>query len=154
MHTRKVRQIYNLLFCTNTQYSMPLHVPLVEEILCHEGSLELVRLFNRVGAVASIDTTSRVATQAVQLRQSRGVLSDLVPGTLTIIISTFYNTMPLFHQLTKHEAGMERQYNASSRYQNLSTSHRTRNSPIKARKPTWDTKTSLLLTCSFTHTHC
>ena len=55
--TKTVRQLYILcvlLFCTNSTCSMPLHVVLTEAILCHGGSLELVRIFNRIGAVASI----------------------------------------------------------------------------------------------------
>ena len=85
IHTKQVRQIYALcvlLFCTNTQCSMPLHIPLAEAILCHGGSLELV---NRLGAVASVDTTNRIATQAVQLRRSQGILPALASHTLTVV---------------------------------------------------------------------
>ena len=66
---KKLRHFYILgviLFCTNTTCSMPLHVVLTEAIICHGGSLELVRILNRVGAVASIDTNSRLATCIVE----------------------------------------------------------------------------------------
>lgn len=56
---KRIRQAYLLgaiLFCTNSQCSMPFHTLLTEAILCHGGSQELVRILNRVGAVASLDT--------------------------------------------------------------------------------------------------
>lgn len=40
---------------------------------------------NRVGAVASIDTASRLATSVVSARISRGVKRELVPNTLTVV---------------------------------------------------------------------
>lgn len=62
--TKTIQQFYIMcviLFCTNSTCSMPLHVVLTEAILCHGGSLELARIFNRVGAVAPNDTNSRLA---------------------------------------------------------------------------------------------
>ena len=86
--TKTVRQLYILcvlLFCTNSTCSMPLHVVLTEAILCHGGSLELVRIFNRIGAVASIDTNSRLATRIVQERLMHGIKPQLQPHMLSII---------------------------------------------------------------------
>ena len=74
--TKQVRQLYFLsllLFCTNTQCSMPFHSLLTEATLCHGGEQELVKVLNRVGATASIDTHQRLATQ-VQERIAQGVL--------------------------------------------------------------------------------
>ena len=71
-----IRQVYAmciLLFTTNHSCSMPLHVLVTDTILCHGGSLQLVRIMNRVGAVVSIDTASRLATSVVSTRISRGI---------------------------------------------------------------------------------
>ena len=78
--TKNIRLFYALsvlVFCTNNTCSAPLHILLTEAVLCHGGTLELVRILNRLGAVASIDTVNRLATHVVQKRQSEGVKSDL-----------------------------------------------------------------------------
>lgn len=62
-----------LLFNTNSACCGPLHVLLTEAILCHGGNIELVKIFNRVGAVACTDTCHRVATQVVQRRIREGI---------------------------------------------------------------------------------
>ena len=64
---------------------MPFHILLTEAIICHGGSLELVRILNRVGAVASLDTSNRLATFVVQQRITRGIVHELQPNTLTIV---------------------------------------------------------------------
>ena len=56
---------------------MPFHSVLTEATLCHGGTHELVKLLNRVGAVASIDTHQRLATQVVQQRIARAVLPHI-----------------------------------------------------------------------------
>lgn len=65
--------------------SMPLHFLLAESILCHGGSLELVRILNRVGAVASLDTCNRLATFVVDQRIRRGITLEFEPNKLTVI---------------------------------------------------------------------
>ena len=57
---------------------MPLHVLLTKAIFCNGGSQELVRLLNRVGAVASLDTVNRLNTQ-VAVRRGK-----LKPDAFTI----------------------------------------------------------------------
>ena len=42
-----------LQFCKNDTCSAPLHIPLTEAVLCRGGTLELVKILNRFGAVAS-----------------------------------------------------------------------------------------------------
>ena len=84
----QIRQVYAicvLLFCTNNLCSMPLHVLLTESVLCHGGSLELVKVLNRVGAVASFDTCNRLATRVVQQQILRGIKPELSPNTLTVV---------------------------------------------------------------------
>ncbi len=74
---RRMRQVYLLctvLFCANSQCSMLFHTLLTEAILCHGGSKELVKILNRVEAVASLETSHRLATVVVQQRISRGIL--------------------------------------------------------------------------------
>ena len=82
-----IRQVYAMcvLFTTSRSCSMPLHVLLTDTILCHGGSLELVRIMNRVGAVTSIDTASRLATSVVSTRISRGVKRELIPNRLSVV---------------------------------------------------------------------
>lgn len=86
--TRQVCQVYLLcavLFCANSHCSMPFHVMLTDAILCHGGSQELVRILNRVGAVASLDTSRRLATVVVQQRIASGVRPELHFGALCIV---------------------------------------------------------------------
>lgn len=63
----------------------PLHVSLSEAIVCHGGSQVLVQLMNRLGAVASLDTCNRLATDVVQTRLRTGIKPFLVPKMLTVV---------------------------------------------------------------------
>ena len=86
--TKMVRQIFiacMIIFNTNSVCSMPLHVLLTEAILCNGGSQELVRLLNRVGAVASLDTVNRLNTQVAVKRRTQGIISELKPDAFTIV---------------------------------------------------------------------
>ena len=62
-----------------------MHVLLTETILCHGGSLELVKIMNRLGASASLDTCNRLATMIVEKRLKNGIKQSLVPGMLTVV---------------------------------------------------------------------
>lgn len=87
-NTKLIRQLFlicSLLFTTNDQCSMPQHTILTEAILCHGGSLELVTIFNRVGAAASLDTAQCVATHVVQTRLTTGIQPELAEGALSIV---------------------------------------------------------------------
>ena len=69
LQTKQIRQLYILslvLFSTNAQCSMPFHSLLTEATLCHGGPHELVKILNRVGAIASIDAHQGLATQVVR----------------------------------------------------------------------------------------
>ena len=48
------------------------------------GSTELVKIFNRIGVVASMDTHDRVATYAVKERMSKGIQFELDRNIFTI----------------------------------------------------------------------
>ena len=85
---KRMRQAYLLctvLFCSNTQCSMPFHCLLTEAVLCHGGSQELVRILNRVGAVASLETNRRLATLVVQERMSNGIIAEIHPKSLSVV---------------------------------------------------------------------
>ena len=73
--------LLNAILC---QYTV-LHALLTEATLCHGGTQELVKILNRVGAVASIDTNQHLATQVVQARMARGVLPELEERALSIV---------------------------------------------------------------------
>lgn len=47
------------------------------------GTQELIKMLNRVGAVASIDTSQQLATNIVHARLAKGVLSELDRNVLT-----------------------------------------------------------------------
>lgn len=65
-------QFVTVLFCTNSQCSMPSHTIMTEATLCHGGSQELVKILSHVGAAASIDTNQRLAMQVVESQRFRG----------------------------------------------------------------------------------
>lgn len=52
-------------------------------MLCHGGTLELVQILNRLGAVASLDTVNRVATQIVEM--SMRIIPELQPQKLVTV---------------------------------------------------------------------
>ena len=82
--SKKIRLIYAtslLLFYTKSTCSAPFHVALTEAVLCHE----LVRILNRSGLIASLDTVNRVATHVVQRRISNGIECDLKPQKLAAV---------------------------------------------------------------------
>ena len=71
-HTKKVRRFYCLrvlLFCTNARCCMPVHLLLTDTIKYYRGSSELIRVLNRVGAVASEDTHARLVTYVSEQRK-------------------------------------------------------------------------------------
>ena len=74
-----------LLFNTNRMCNMPFHFGLTEAILCHGGSTELVRLFNKLGIVSSLDTNSRIATSIVERRFKQGIKPSLKSDMLSVV---------------------------------------------------------------------
>ena len=78
-HTKKLCCFYCvcvLLFCTNNQCSMPVHI-LLTDIDSHGGTTELKRILNRVGGVASNDTHARYMEAIVENRRSSGIATQL-----------------------------------------------------------------------------
>ena len=88
MKGKSLKQLYclsTIFFCTNNQCNMPLQYMLSDAILCLGGSTELVKILNRIGAVASLDTHNRVATCAVARRIANGIRAELTPQTFTVV---------------------------------------------------------------------
>ena len=65
---------------------MPLQYLLADAVFCMGGSTELVKMLNRIGAIASLDTHDRMATLVVTQRINKGIHNELVSNTLTISI--------------------------------------------------------------------
>ena len=85
-NVKALRQLYSicvLLFCTNSTCIMPFHVLITEAIIFHGGSKELVRILNRIGAAASLDTSSRMATESE--RKINGIIPDIIANSFTAV---------------------------------------------------------------------
>ena len=70
--TKKLRQFYCLcilMFTTNNRCYMPIHLLLTDAVRNCGGSSELVKILNRLGAVASESTHSRLATYVAEQRE-------------------------------------------------------------------------------------
>ena len=79
-HTKKLRCFYCvcvMLFCTNNQCSMLAHILLTDIVDSHGGTTELIRILNRLGAVASNDTHARYMETIVEKRRSFGIVTQL-----------------------------------------------------------------------------
>ena len=85
---RKIRRVFCvcvLMFTTNSQCSFPLHTLVADAVESCGGSLQLVRLLNRLGACASVETHKRYVQFRVAQRMSRGALSGYPLNTLTVV---------------------------------------------------------------------
>ena len=58
---------------------------MADAILCHGGSNELVKICNRLGACVSNDTHSRIQAWVVSQHISRGISSDLIRSTFSVV---------------------------------------------------------------------
>ena len=84
---KKVRRAYRLsviLFCTNNQCCIPLHLLLADVIESCGGSADLLSILNRVGAVASFDTLKRHICEVSLVRKEEGLLAHLSDGSFTV----------------------------------------------------------------------
>ena len=84
---RKLQCLYCLcvmLFVTNRCCSVPLHILLTDLIDSQGGSYELIRILNRLGAVASVDTHRRYVQFHVAQKMSTGVLQNLDLSLFTV----------------------------------------------------------------------
>ena len=74
-----------MFFATNTCCSFPLHVLLTDIVDSQGGSYELIRILNKFGAIASVDTHRRYVQYQVSKIQEVGVCHQLNPGVLSIV---------------------------------------------------------------------
>ncbi|SMN01636.1 hypothetical protein SPONN_2736 [uncultured Candidatus Thioglobus sp.] len=84
--SKAIRHFYALcvlLFNTNSACCAPLHVLLTEAIICHGGNTELVKILNRVGAVACMDTCNRLTTKVVTQRLREGIKRAVICGVIS-----------------------------------------------------------------------
>ena len=84
---RKLSCLYCLcvmFFANNRCCSMPMHLLLTDLIESQGGSLDLIRILNRFGAVASSDTHRRYVQFKVQQKVSSGFLDDLNMDNFTV----------------------------------------------------------------------
>ena len=75
---KRLRRSYLLsviMFLTNSECYSPFHVLLADAIECNGGSTELIKIFNRIGAVSTVETLKRVIQSVSQEIKSQGVLS-------------------------------------------------------------------------------
>ena len=86
-HSKKLR-CFNLaciiMFCANKECSFPIHTLLTDAIESYGGSTELVKIFNRLGVVASKDTHDRYVEYVVTQYQEGNHLRILQEGMFTI----------------------------------------------------------------------
>ena len=84
---KRLRRAYILsliLFVTNSECSFPFHIALSDAIESCGGSSELIKILNRVGAVASVETLKRTIHSISQDRKDAGVKSLLIENVFTI----------------------------------------------------------------------
>ena len=68
------------MFCINPHFNLPFHLQLTDTILIHGGTLELVQIFNRIGAVASLETHEDLLKAVAKAREEHGVHRELTPN--------------------------------------------------------------------------
>ena len=86
-HVKKVRRYFilcQMLYCTNQKCNTPLHTLLADTIETCGGSRELIRIFNSLGAVSSVDTHDRFVTEEAENERQLSVWDHLDHSTFTV----------------------------------------------------------------------
>ena len=73
------------MFTINPQCNFPFHLPLTETVISHGGSLELVHILDRIGAVTSIKAHDRLIKGVVKARESDGLINELTPCAFWVV---------------------------------------------------------------------
>ena len=73
------------MFTINPQCNLPFHIPLTEAVISHGGTLELVRILDRVGPVASIEAHERLIKRVVKACKANGMQNELTPGAFCVV---------------------------------------------------------------------
>ena len=74
-----------LIFATDSNCSAPMHILLADAIDANGGSKELIKIMNRVGAVASKDTLQRHIESVSIYRLQKGLTHELNRNALAIV---------------------------------------------------------------------
>ena len=85
---KSIRQLYCLaviMFCINPRCNLPFHIPLTSPIIGHGGTCELVHIFNRVGAVASVEAHERLMKSVIKAREKQGFHTELTMGAFRVV---------------------------------------------------------------------
>ena len=86
-HIKRVRNFYLLciiIFCADDRCSLPLHTPITDVIDSQGGSALLVKILNRIGVCASLDSLSRFV-QFKSLAQNVSDHDYLSPESFTLV---------------------------------------------------------------------
>lgn len=88
---------------------MPMQFLITEAAVCLGGS-RLVKILNWLGIPIYLDTYNRISTDIATEYIRRGILSELVPSTLTVVsIDILQRHAAMALRLSRTEAGMEPQ---------------------------------------------
>ena len=99
--TRRFFIVSAILFCTNDQYSMPLHTLLTDMVHSQGGSDLLIRILNRLGVCASFDTLLRYIQYKVQCSNVKEGNDLLKPDAFTIVSADNIDTLHSYAQVCK-----------------------------------------------------
>jgi len=123
---KPIRQLYCLsvvMFCINPRCNVPFHLQLTDTILIHGGTLELVQIFNHIGAVASLETHEDLLKAVAKARKEHGVHRELTPNAFQVVtrdnLDIIY-TKPcsgVYISVLQDKAGMEHLVSVLNPYQ-------------------------------------
>ena len=88
VHVRKIRQFFcicALLFCTNSQCSFSLHTLLTDIIVSQGGTTHLIKMLNRLGVCASVETHARYTNYIAKQLEEEGVMAAYPHNTFTVL---------------------------------------------------------------------
>ncbi len=76
--------LHLIMFCVDKTSSLPFHLLLTDVIDTHNGSAELIKIFNRLGVCVSYDTLLRHIQTITQLTSMQGLMHNMNDSHLTI----------------------------------------------------------------------
>ena len=100
-HLRRAYLLSVLLFCTNTQCCYPFHVQLADAVESCGGSAELLRILNRLGVTASLETLKRHIHNVSEIRKQTGIDGLLVDKAFTIASADNIDFLSSYLSVTK-----------------------------------------------------
>ena len=106
-HTRKVRRIFILcamLFTTNSDCSFPLHTLIADIVKTCGGSNRLMKVLNRLGVCASIETHGRYVQYRVDSINSEGPMSGYPQNSFMVVSA---DNLDYVHQYARSFSGKQ-----------------------------------------------